>query len=745
MVVTDDGKGSCAGIKIELDKSAGIIPGIAEPGIVTGIVQAVGVLIIEHASAVVGARSDDETVVFGLKDAVHCVLAEDVAVKVINGNGLSSAVYAELVLFKEQHSCECRTFKIHIGESEERFDFRCFKVDPAEAVSIRITGSIVEIQCCIQVISTLIERYLLYICRISSFRNDFADIEYRGALKGFGIKNENFIQAVGIEDAVPVNAGGLDIQIISFFGEDGGHFIRIGQPGYGAGQIAPEAEPVEIIVAGFIVLAALTDDGAAVIKCLNVGLDNSAGLKVYFIECLVACIVGYGYINDFCSGGVCKVFSLSAFVGEYAGLIKKLSALFVCVYGIIGDIVAIDDVEAIFGYDDVGSNGILGEGDAPASALICFGGISLVVKPSLENDVNRFVFSNIRTIVVNDEAAVGVAAIDASGEVFLAEGIFVRGVEAVKNVAFCILNVDSDELCVPQKVEFHIGERIKYAVTIGGECAPIGIEGVALHVCISVQTKALIGHVSSIGCRGGGELLIVELTRWDLPIITTVKHGGVIPIADKAEEGEGKIVALAVVIDQLNEAFEIHAGSAVLMEVIHKLFGSGHGNGNCCGSVCGNGYSLGAVEVDERGNFIGGAVDELYGYGALIGKVEAAGMLSVVNIFGHCEGNDGIAAFGIADVVYNKSECKGSVLIVTELQLGARTTGNGEIGHSLKCAGDIDDTCALLTHKALNLMRCAHQEGICEIVEFLCGCVGEDLAQTLLNECDGSGDMGSSH
>ena len=181
------------------------------------------------------------------------------------------------------------------------------------------------------------------------------------------------------------------------------------------------------------------------------------------------------------------------------------------------------------------------------------------------------------------------------------------------------------------------------------------------------------------------------------------------------------------------------------MEVIHKLFGSGHGNGNCCGSVCGNGYSLGAVEVNERGNIIGGAVDELYGYGALIGKVEAAGMLSVVNIFGHCEGNDGIAAFGIADVVYNKSECKGSVLIVTELQLGARTTGNGEIGHSLKCAGDIDDTCALLTHKALNLMRCAHQEGICEIVEFLCGCVGEDLAQTLLNECDGSGDMGSSH
>ena len=143
MVVTDDGKGSCAGVKIVPDKSAGIIPGIAEPGIVTGIVQAVGVLIIEHASAVVGARSDDETVVFGIKDAVYCVLAEDVAVKVINGNCLSSAVNAELVLFKEQHSCKCRTLKIHIGESEERFDFRCFKVDPAEAVSIRITRSIV--------------------------------------------------------------------------------------------------------------------------------------------------------------------------------------------------------------------------------------------------------------------------------------------------------------------------------------------------------------------------------------------------------------------------------------------------------------------------------------------------------------------------------------------------------------------------------------------------------------------------
>ena len=242
------------------------------------------------------------------------------------------------------------------------------------------------------------------------------------------------------------------------------------------------------------------------------------------------------------------------------------------------------------------------------------------------------------------------------------------GVEILDNVAVQILDIEGDEACVTEQNELNIGESIIDTVAVGGDSVPVGKIGLAGHIGITVDAEALLVAVTGNVIESVDEAHEVDFAGCCLPVVTTVKHGGLVPIAYIAKEGDGEVDAVIGILGELYPAFEECANGEVFIEVAHELFVCSDGHGDGCSAACGNGYGCRSIVGDHAGYIIDGTADEVdHGGFFLVGPVSV--IYLGADLLGQCLNADGVGVINITDIVENEGEGEGAVFTLANLKL----------------------------------------------------------------------------
>ena len=357
----------------------------------------------------------------------------------------------------------------------------------------------------------------------------------------------------------------------------------------------------------------------------------------------------------------------ASLLAEYAGFIDAIGELCIGVDSIICNIVLIDDADTVLGYGDGGSLSILGYGNDPAAGFVVLREIALVIEPGFKNDVYGLVFGKGGTVIVDNNIMPAIAGAAETAAVTILAGIG-GGVEILNNIAVQILDIEGDEACVTEQNELNIGESIKDTIAIGGYSIPVSKVGLAGHIRIAVDTEALFIAVAGDVVKSVVEAHVVDFAGCCLPVVSAVEHGGLVPIAYIAKEGDGEVNAVLGILGELNPAFEECANGEVFIEVAHKLFVCSDGHGDGYAFACGNGYGCGSVVCNHVGYIIDGTADEV-DLGGLFLMSPVSGVSLRADLLDQCLDADGVGVVNTSDIVENKGEGEGTVLALADFKL----------------------------------------------------------------------------
>ena len=307
-------------------------------------------------------------------------------------------------------------------------------------------------------------------------------------------------------------------------------------------------------------------------------------------------------------------------------------------------------------------------------------------------------------------------------------------------------------LCVTQQGQVDLIQAVQSAVAVGGDDVVSGIVD-DIAVCVS--------NCTGVQVEAQNPVLTLDVGPEDVPVLITlgpavagVPHGVVVPVsavedgsfgpvAVEAQEGQAQLFddALSVGGSSIDEAFNVAAVLPALVEVCLVLIGQADGDLDISLLTCGDGNGV-LVEGDGAGQ---------------LGLETSHPVVAVTafDILGH---QSGVQLEGLG-LVRGVVDLKGEDVVaggaVTQGCLGG-VAAHGHVNLGVQCLPCIDQTCALLAGRSLQLntsvgvgshdgISGAHQHGLSQVTQGAVDGIGVQFLQVLQHQSGDTCNLRSGH